>query len=268
MTAPTLADELRAHPFELILSSGFFGFFAHTGVVTALEDAGLRPSLCGGSSAGALVASLWAAGLPAQAIRERLFSLSRKDFWDFDERLGLLGREAGAAPGFGLLRGQSFDALLRESLGRVGVSTFADCPVPVRVTAYELSTKKTRVLSTGDLALAVRASCSFPGMFQPTRIGEARYLDGGIADRPGILAATPGARLLYHHLPARSVWRRFLRAQNQPPSWEGAAMHVLSEPELPRLSPFHLARGPLAFEKALAMARRALASPIAVGSGL
>jgi NTE family protein len=51
---PPLADLLRHDPFELILSPGFFGFFAHAGVVRALEEAGLVPAAAGGSSAGAL----------------------------------------------------------------------------------------------------------------------------------------------------------------------------------------------------------------------
>ena len=73
--APTLAALLRQQPFELIMSSGFFGFYAHAGVIVAIEEAGLVPSLVGGSSAGALVTGLWAAGIPAVQIRDRLLSL-------------------------------------------------------------------------------------------------------------------------------------------------------------------------------------------------
>src|SRR5437762_11950148 len=101
MPSPTLAERLRAEPFELILSSGFFGFFAHAGVVAALEEVGLTPALVGGSSAGALVAGLWGAGVPAAAIRDRLFALKRADFWDPDPLLGVGGKR-----GFGLLRGE------------------------------------------------------------------------------------------------------------------------------------------------------------------
>ena len=73
--SPTLADLLRQRSFELIMSSGFFGFYAHAGVIVAIEEAGLVPSLVGGSSAGALVTGLWAAGIPAVQIRDRLLSL-------------------------------------------------------------------------------------------------------------------------------------------------------------------------------------------------
>ena len=59
----TLREVLAEAPYGLALSSGFFGFFAHTGVLAALLDAGLVPARVSGSSAGALVGGLWAAGL-------------------------------------------------------------------------------------------------------------------------------------------------------------------------------------------------------------
>ncbi len=245
---PTLADRLRASPFELILSSGFFGFFAHTGVVHALEEAGLKPSLVGGSSAGALVAGLWGAGLPAEVIRDRLFSLSREDFWDPDPLFALRG---------GLLRGDRFVTLLQEALG--GVTQFDQCATPVRVVAFDLAARKIAALQHGSLALAIRASCSVPLMFQPARIDGRLYVDGGVADRAGIAAASDGARVLYHHLPAHSPWRRFTPGQNRPPA--RPELHMLCEPSLPRLSPFHLQRGPRAYQMARDMALRARESP-------
>src|SRR5262245_24512003 len=205
----TLAQRLRDEPFELIMSSGFFGFFAHAGVVQALDELALRPALVGGSSAGALVAGLWGAGLPAQTIRDRLFGLRRADFWDPDPRLGL-----GGPRGLGLLRGDRFEALLADALKLVGVERFSDCAIPVRVVAFDVGTRRTVTLGDGELVPAIRASCSVPGMFQPAVIGQRRLLDGGIADRPGIAAASDGARVLYHHLPPHSPWRRFTPSQN------------------------------------------------------
>jgi NTE family protein len=251
---PSLADRLREGPFELILSSGFFGFFAHAGVVHALEEAALTPALVGGSSAGALVAGLWGAGVPAAMIRDRLFALKRSDFWDPDPLLGVAG-----ARGFGLLRGERFEALLRDALAPVGVRDFAQCRTPVRVVAFDVGTRRTVTLHEGLLVPAIRASCSVPGMFQPALVGRRRLLDGGIADRAGIAAASDGARVLYHHLPTHSPWRRFTPSQNRVPA--RPRLHLLHEPALLRLSPFHLSRGPRAFELAREMVRRALAAP-------
>jgi NTE family protein len=241
----SLADRLRQSPFELILSSGFFGFFAHTGVVRALEEEGLRPSLAGGSSAGALVAGLWGAGLPAETIRERLFTLKREDFWDADPLFMLRG---------GLLRGARFQSLLEEALGPV--VRFDQCAIPVRVVVFDVATRRALAIGRGDLATAIRASCSVPGMFQPTRVDGRASLDGGVTDRAGITAATPEARVLYHHLPPHSPWRRLTPRQNRPPAH--SPLHMLCEPELPRLSPFHLHRGPRAYQMARDMTLRAL----------
>jgi NTE family protein len=96
-------------------------------------------------------------------------------------------------------------------------------------------------------------------MFQPVLIDRRRYLDGGITDRAGIGAATPGVRVLYHHLPPRSPWRRFTPRLNRVPT--RADLHVLCEPALPLLSPFHLHRGPRAFALAREMTLRALETP-------
>ena len=251
---PTLAETLRSEPFELILSSGFFGFFAHAGVVCALEELELLPSLVGGSSAGALVAGLWGAGLSAKTLRDRLFSLRREEFWDPDPLLGLGDRRPG------LLRGLRFERLLDEALAVVGVRRFSECRVPVRVVAWDVASRRSVTLVDGELAPAIRASCSVPGMFQPVTIDRRHLLDGGIADRAGIGAATPGARVLYHHLPASSPWRRFTPSQNRPP--DRFALHLLHEPSLPRVSPFHLHRGPDAYALSREMALRALEAPV------
>jgi len=139
------------------------------------------------------------------------------------------------------------------------VRDFAECKTPVRVVAFDVGTRRTVTLHEGPLVPAIRASCSVPGMFQPALVGRRRLLDGGIADRAGIAAASDGARVLYHHLPTHSPWRRFTPSQNRVPAWP--RLHLLHEPSLPRLSPFHLGRGPRAFELARQMVLRALASP-------
>jgi NTE family protein len=257
----TLAERLRAAPFELIMSSGFFGFYAHAGVIAAIEEAGLVPTLAGGSSAGALVTGLWAAGLPAARIRDRLMTLRRDEFWDLDPTLGLGRLLGGCATGLGLLRGEAFSRLLDDSLAEVGARRLGDCRVPLRVVAFDIDRRETCVLGDPDvpLSLALRASCSFPGLFQPTRIESRRYLDGGIGDRAGIQAATPGTRVLFHHLVPRSPWRKIHASQNEPPAWPDLVL--LSEPGLPRLGPFRMERGAEAYELAYQMAKRALQTP-------
>lgn len=241
----TFADSLAAEPFTLALSSGFFGFFAHAGMLSALESEGLSPSGFSGSSAGALVGAAAASGVSADALFEVLAGVQRADFWD-------------VAPGLGLLRGERFRALLADTFA---AQTFEACPRPVAVSAWRVRARETRVLNAGGLAVAVHASCCFPGLLQPVVLDGERLLDGGIADRPGLAGVGPDVRVLHHHLSSKSPWRKTNSEALQPPRRQGLTALVIDG--LPRLSPFHLDRGPAAFRAARAATLRALALPAA-----
>lgn len=152
MTArPTLREALAEAPFGLAMSSGFFGFFAHTGMMSALLDAGLAPVRVTGSSAGALVGGLWAAGLDFSNARAALEGLTRDAFWD-------------PALGLGFLRGKKFRALL-ESL--LPAPAFRQTRVPFAASVYDPLARKTVVLTEGALAPAIHASCAVPVLFHP-----------------------------------------------------------------------------------------------------
>jgi NTE family protein len=241
---PTLREWLRERPFTLVMSSGFFGFFAHAGVVSVLEEEGLRPARITGSSAGALVGALWGAGVPAARIREELLVLRREQFWDL-------------RPGLGLLAGALFRALLERVLP---VRNFEESPVPLALSVWDVLARRTVVLDDGPLAPAIHASCALPVLFHPVRHGGRLYADGGIADRPGLAAVGEGERVLYHHLTARSPWRRRNSAALRVPERRGLRSIALTG--LPRLGPFRLARGGEAMDRAAAGAREALARPL------
>jgi NTE family protein len=240
----TLRDWLREAPFTLGLSSGFFGFFAHAGVVSVLEEEGLLPARVLGSSAGALVGGLWAAGVPARRIGEELLALRRADFWD-------------PWPGPGLLRGRRFRARLERILP---VASFEQCPRPLAVSAYDVAARRTAILCSGPLAPALHASCAVPLLFQPVRIDGRRYADGGVLDRHGLAALHARERVLYHHLTSRSPWRRrdspALRVPELP------SLRAVAIEGLPRLGPFRLARGAEAMQRAAVGMRTALARPV------
>lgn len=238
----TLADWLAAEPFTLTMSSGFFGFFAHTGVVAALTESGLRPTRMTGSSAGALVAGLLGAGVDVDTMTSELSSLSRQDFWD-------------PSPGLGLLRGRAF----RRKLERlVGSARLERAETEVAISVFDVLGRRTRVITEGNLASAIHASCAVPVMFHPVW-REGRLLsDGGIADRPGIAGVRDGARVLYHHIASRSPWRRRGSRALQIPRRAGLAS--LRFEELPRSGPFRLEQGRAAMTMARELTLRALES--------
>jgi NTE family protein len=244
IASPTLREWLAEAPFTLTMSSGFFGFFAHTGVLTTLEDAGLLPRRASGSSAGALVSGLWAAGLDAVAMRDELLRLRREDFWD-------------PTPGLGLLRGELFRARL-QSLVRD--KRFDECRIPVTVSIFDVWTRRTRTIDRGELAPAVQASCTVPFLFHPRWIDGRPALDGGILDRPGLHGIASGDRVFFHHLASRSPWRRRNGSSMQIPRRTNMATLVIDD--LPRVGPFRLPRGAIAFERARRASRLALDRPL------
>ena len=236
-----LGDWLAAQPFSLAMSSGFFSFYAHTGMLDSITARGLLPQLVAGSSAGALVGACWAAGLEMTALAEILGAMQRRDFWD-------------PAAGAGLLAGKKFDRMLRDMLPIAQVERGR---VPVKISVFEIASRTTRVISSGDLPPAIRASCAVPGLFHPVWIDRRAYWDGGILDRPGLAGVPPGERVLFHHIASRSPWRRRELAPPRRPN-----MVTLVIDELPRSGPFKLAEGRRALELARIATERALEQPI------
>lgn len=241
--ARTLGEWLAAAPFGLAMSSGFFGFYAHCGMLAALGARGLVPTHVGGSSAGALVAGCWAAGLSTDELARVLLGLERAHFWD-------------PRPGLGLLAGRKFDRLLRDALP---VADLAACAVPVHISVYDILARRTTVVRGGDLPRAIRASCAVPAMFQPVWIDRRPYWDGGVLDRPG-LAGMPAGRTLFHHLASRSPWRRAGSPSLALPRRPDLVSLVIED--LPRSGPFKLDQGRRALDLARAATERALDRPI------
>ena len=153
------------------------------------------------------------------------------------------------APGFGrgLLKGGLFQGQVRNICK---VSNVEDCPIPFRVSAFNLGSWDTEVIDQGNLTYAIAASCAFPFLFQPVALNGARYLDGGIKDRPGLKGTQPGERILYHHISSRSPWRRKNSPALQIP--QAANMQAISINGLPRVGPNKLHNGVTAFDYAYA----------------
>lgn len=250
MTASN-ADWLAAEPFTLVLSAGFFGFYAHAGVIAALDQAGLRPRKIVGTSAGAITGGMWAAGVGVDGITALLESLRREDFWDPTWR-SLRSSDDPGTP-LGLLRGRKLDALLVDALARsdARVERIEDCPTTLAIVTHELRRRRTHVHERGPLRPAIRASCALPIMFGPIRIDGRLHADGGISDRPGFRALEPNERALYHHLPHQSRWPR-PSGREADDRRETEHRRVLAFDDLPRVHPAALERGPEALARARA----------------
>ncbi len=168
----------------LALSGGAARGFAHIGVLRTLAAHGLKPDIITGTSIGAVVAGVYAAG-----------DLDAFEAWSRElTRRRVFGYLDFSLAGSGLIGG---DRLFRRLETVLRDLTFEDLPVRLAVVATELRTNHEIWLTRGHLADALRASCALPGIFPPSRIGGRWLMDGALVNPLPISAARAlGARLV------------------------------------------------------------------------
>jgi len=152
-------------PLVLALSGGGGHAAAHAGVLRVLEREGIPIAGLAGVSGGALVAAAWAGGADLVQLVDQASHLHP---WMWVRGWG-----------GGLLSGTKLGLLIDEF---VPSPSFEGLRVPVRILATDVDTGEAVVFKDGDLRDAVRASCSFPGVFPPMTIAGRRLYDGGISE--------------------------------------------------------------------------------------
>ncbi len=166
----------------LALGGGAARGFAHIGVIQVLEEAGIRPDLVIGTSAGSLVAALYASGKSGAELATLAQSMDSGAFTDW------------AFPGRGLIRGEALARYVREHTGGRRIEQMK---LPLGIVATDLDSGDGIVFRIGDTGVAVRASSAVPAVFQPVRIGAREYVDGGlVAPVPVRYARQMGAQLV------------------------------------------------------------------------
>ena len=166
----------------LALGGGAARGFAHIGVIQVLEENGIKVDLVAGTSAGSLVASLYASGKGGKelaALAEGMDEGAITD-WTFPMR--------------GLIRGEALARFVRE---KTGGRTIEQLPLPLGIVATDLGDGSAILFRQGDVGTAVRASSAVPAVFQPVKIGSREYVDGGlVAPVPVRFARQMGAELV------------------------------------------------------------------------
>lgn len=151
----------------LALSGGGIRGIAHLGVLEYLEEIGIKPAIISGASAGSLVAAFYAAGYSPKEIQA---ITKAENFFNFTNLSIING---------GIFKSNVFERIVKSYIPH---NTIEKLKIAVSVTVTDLTNARTRVFETGDLSLAVRASCCVPLVFQPVQY-EGTYLsDGGILD--------------------------------------------------------------------------------------
>ena len=149
----------------LVLSGGGARGFAHIGVLRVLERHGVVPHAIAGTSMGAILGALYAAGMRADELYDIADDLSWRDLIDLSLSAGLL-------------KGEKLRDFLHDHLPE----TFEDLDIPLAVTTTDIETGEQVVFLDGPLVPAVRASSCYPGAFEPVRFAGRTLADGGIVN--------------------------------------------------------------------------------------
>jgi NTE family protein len=164
----------------IVFSSGFFGFFAHAGFLSALREQGIVPIGCAGASSGAIMAAMAASQMSDDDIRDTLFQLRKSDFWDPDPWPFFFKRALTLFKGYtGYLRGARFGRLLEG----IPAERIEDCPTPLMIVATNLSLQREEYFTRGPLVTAVQASGAVPMLFKPVERDGSLFVDGGIVNK-------------------------------------------------------------------------------------
>ncbi len=155
----------------LALGGGAARGFAHIGVIKALEANDIKPDIVVGTSAGSVIAAVYATGISGNELNKIAINLDEASITDwampFSSKFG------------GLIKG---DALQSEINRLVGNRPIDKMKIPLGITSTDLKTGSPILFQRGDTGQAVRASCSVPGVFAPTIIGGREYVDGGLTN--------------------------------------------------------------------------------------
>ncbi|MDO8418675.1 MAG: patatin-like phospholipase family protein [Rubrivivax sp.] len=155
----------KAPRIGLALGGGAARGFAHIGVIQVLEEAGIQPDLVVGTSAGSLVAALYASGKTGPEMAALALGMDEGAITDW------------SFPARGLIRGEALARYVRQQTGGRSIEQMK---LPLGIVATDLDSGAGILFQRGDTGSAVRASSAVPAVFQPVRIGSREYVDGGL----------------------------------------------------------------------------------------
>lgn len=158
----------RRRPYKLgvALSGGGARGFAHAGALMAIEEAGLKPDIVAGVSAGSVVAILYAAGIKPIEIPQLFSNAGMSDFTTLSLGQG------------GILSAEKFKKFIMKAIG--GYTRLEDLPMPVYIGVTDFDRGVATEFHRGPIGEVMLASCSIPIVFRPVNIDGVNYVDGGV----------------------------------------------------------------------------------------
>ncbi len=172
--APLPAVPVRPLRIGLALGGGAARGFAHVGVIKALEARGISPDIIVGTSVGSFVGALYAAGYAGAELQRAALQFEESSITDW------------SLPSRGLFKGRALQDYVNRAVNQRPMERLAR---KLAVVATDLGSGEPMVFERGNVGLAVRASSSVPGVFQPVTIGGREYVDGGLVSPVPVRAA-------------------------------------------------------------------------------
>ena len=164
---PQVPAPKKVPKLGLALGGGAARGFAHIGVIQVLEENGIKPDLVVGTSAGSLVAAFYASGKTGAQLQWLADTMDESQLTDWT--IPFMSR--------GMLRGEALGRYVNSQLNGAKIE---DLKMPLGIVATDLHTGDGILFRRGDIATAVRASSAVPSVFEPVRIGNKDYVDGGL----------------------------------------------------------------------------------------
>lgn len=179
-----ITDKPAARPtIGLALGSGGANGLAHIAILQVFDELGIVPDRIVGSSIGAVIGGLYAAGLSAKQIQDIFDAVAGSPL---DALTGLAKSNVKLVDLVRLGRGHSgvldSGSFMRFLAGHTAVKTFEELRIPLKVVATDYWTADSVTLDEGDLFAAIEASMAVPGLFTPVSRGEQLLIDGGTSN--------------------------------------------------------------------------------------
>lgn len=171
--SPNVYEDLNAiappepdkHELGIAFGGGGVRGFMHLGVLKALEEEGIKPEVVSGTSSGAIAATLYASGMTFEEMEAAIEDIGISDMADF------------VVSSTGLVNGKKLSEWINS---QVGYDDLTDMPIPVALTATNLTTQQVVMIRSGNPGHAVQTSSTIPGAFVPVENQGDILIDGGV----------------------------------------------------------------------------------------
>ena len=172
---PPVQPPPKPAKIALVLGAGSSKGFAHIGVLKILESNKIPIHMIVGTSVGSAVGSLYAYGIDAFSLQKIAISVNQGDIVD-----------ALVIPSNGFIKGEKLEEFINKWVKNTPMEKLK---IPFYAVATDLEKGQEIIFGKGNTGIAVRASCSIPGIFRPVKISDRVYVDGGVVSPVAVEAA-------------------------------------------------------------------------------